>query len=238
MRVLLSVLGVVAIANGKGSAAITDIRVTSFPSANGIVNRIWVDFTGQYTGSQLLLTLERDPSTNIALPEASPLRRKHVELEPDLADDSFVTQGGATLETSNGLASVGGGAINLSWETWNLISLVPRVVQSTGAPAWGSERLNQSWHTAPGHEIMDESGFLTAQITLSPDAVGTMRYLASADGDIALIYGIAEEDWGTNFGGRQDSQILDGFISLPEPADEESRHRVALRQRDESIKNL
>ena len=85
---------------------------------------------------------------------------------------------------------------------------------------------------------MDESGFLTAQITLSPDAVGTMRYLASADGDIALIYGIAEEDWGTNFGGRQDSQILDGFISLPESHSVTGFFIGGLRQRDESIKNL
>ena len=54
-------------------------------------NRIWVDFTGQYTGSQLLLTLEQgsnyDPGGVTAPSEAL------IELFPDLADDSFVTLG-------------------------------------------------------------------------------------------------------------------------------------------------
>lgn len=204
MRRILSLMIVAAVAS-VSSAAITDISVSNSPSDQGIVNRVAIAFDGQYTGSQIMVMLEQG-----TIFQQSPFGATGAPSDaligafPDLANDSFVTQGGSTVDSSQGAVGLGGGAVNLG---------------GPAGAAWNADGLNQAWNPAPGVTILDQVDFMTAQVTLSPDAVGTWRYLGSADGKFGVISGrIGDEgDGGMNFSNGNDGQVNGGVMTIPEP---------------------
>ena len=170
----LFVLGICGVTS---PAAVTLIDVVSFAPAqptNHVVNDIEIDFTGQYTGSQLLLTLTsgaiyQDPSFDSATAPLPGL----VSAFPVVAFDSFFAQGSLTDSGPFGNPNVGGGAVNLGGNSTASIS---------------ASTINQAWNPAGGQVIVNQANFVTARITLSNDATGTFSYLAS-DGQVSIVGG-------------------------------------------------
>ena len=199
---------IVAAVASVSTAGITGINWTGgTETPEGIVNQITIDFTGQYTGSQLLVELtegsifQQTPFGSASAPSAA-----LVTAFPDLANDSFATQGGTTSDTSDGAMSLGGGAVNIG---------------GAASAQWDATGLNQAWNPAPGVTVENKTAFVTTQVTLSPDAVGTWRYLGSADGTFGVISGrIGDEgEGGQNFSNGMDGTVANGVMTvIPEPA--------------------
>ena len=164
------------------SAQLTGFRVEVFDSPQGVVHQFFIDFQGQYTGSQLLLCLDSGSIHQDLNPGIGPPPIGLLSVQPESAFDTFVAQGSATADGPFGNPSPGGGAVDLG-----------------GAPAaiFDAAKISQSWNPAPGRVIVDQTDFLVAQVTLSPDASGTFAYLGSANGVISTF---------------------DGTLPIPEPA--------------------
>ena len=168
-------LGATLLASTSVSAAVTTIAPVDVDNTSGGVNLdgfvtsdINIDFTGQWTGSQLIINLDSGSFYRDAIGNADGSAPNPVLFStfPSLEFDTYV------------IGNPGGGAIDL----------VGGVASAT-FPTSGSTTLDQAWNSAAGVAIIDQSDFLTARITLSDDATGTWSYLASVDGDLTKIEG-------------------------------------------------
>ncbi len=211
MRRILSLMMVAAVAS-VSTAAITDISLRDpVISPEGIVNTVQISFDGQYSGSQVLLWLDEGSIYQDAVGGTLPPNDAFLGLPgfEGLKNDSFVAQGGLTLNTTLNLpgdVSAGGGAVNLGGDP---------------AKKWDAAELNQAYNPAPGVTILDQADMITAQITLSPDAKGGFRLMASADGVFGVVSGRVgdEGDGGKVFGNGWDGVVDGGTMFLvPEPA--------------------
>ncbi|WP_432798449.1 PEP-CTERM sorting domain-containing protein [Poriferisphaera sp. WC338] len=154
-----------------------------------ITNDIAIDYTGQWDGSQLILSLTsggiyQDNAGSDTAPNAA-----FFGFVPTLEFDTFITggalvQGGITPGTAGGAVNLGGN---------------PGATFSTSA-------IDIAWFPPGGSSgITNQTGFTVARITLTDDATGTFKFLAS-DGEIAT--------W-------EDGVIANGVLGLgvvPEPA--------------------
>lgn len=163
----------------RAAAQVTDFRLEQIDNSSGgpaleefVTNNLVIDFNGQYTGSQILLELDRGSIYQDLLGSNSPPSSGLVAMFPSVAFDTYLAMGSATSDGPFGAANLVGGAVNLGGES--TISL------ETG-------RINAAWGPQGGADITDQTGFLTARITLSDDAEGSWRLLASAGGVISII---------------------------------------------------
>lgn len=123
-------------------------------------NQIVLDFDGRYTGSQLLIELTEGAVLN---PDGL--------VEPlGVPDDTFVAVGVPDL--SNGSPSIIGHAADLTNDSETSIE---------------GGTFNLAWGIFPSTNTTSQTDFLSAQIELTPDARGSFRYLASAEGSISWV---------------------------------------------------
>lgn len=173
-KLLLAMALTVATAS-HAFAEITAVRGVSIASGNNeadVVNQLFIDFTGQLGGQQLYIELTSGTIYNTAgfgadtAPGAA-----FVTLVPELAEDSYVTMGGATSEESEGVLVVGG-AVNLPGAPAGL---------NVGMP--DPSLVSVAWAPAAGVVIADRTDFLVAQISLSSDAMGSAWFFSSTLGE-------------------------------------------------------
>ena len=178
MRKFSAILTVLAFAP-LASAAVTNMQVngvdnSSVPTLDGFVTQdVVIDFAGQWTGSQLLITLDTGSIYQDVEGGATPPSGTLIGFVPSLEFDTFVAAGGTTSATSETF-SLGAGAVDL------------------GGPAtaqFDTVGINQAWNPPGGADIADRTGFVTARVSLSDDATGTWQYLASAGGVISTYEG-------------------------------------------------
>ncbi|MEO1498724.1 MAG: PEP-CTERM sorting domain-containing protein [Planctomycetota bacterium] len=187
--------------SAMASAAVTRYRVDSFvsePDPGSSVgyrtNDLFIDFTGNLGGNQILLTLTEGTIFN-APPaqgggDTAPLGVLATTF-PETGFDTFVGLGASTADDPGYTAtSIFGGAVDLGGDPET--SFGPSVMNVTFAPA-------------VGETITDGTRFQIARITLSTDAQGTFVLLGSTlDGGLPTIW----SGW-----------VIDGCLNcVPEPA--------------------
>jgi hypothetical protein len=150
----------------RGEAQVTDFRLEQIDNSSGgpalegfVTNNLVIDFNGLYTGSQILLELERGSIYQDPFGSDNPPNADTISMSPSVAFDTFLTLGAATAPGPYGPANVLGGAVNLRGE--RTISLE-------------TDRINAAWGPPGGAGIRDQTGFLTARSTLSDNAVGNL----------------------------------------------------------------
>lgn len=152
---------------------------------------IKIDFTGQVTGFQLIINLTQGSIYQDAAGSAVAPTAMFVGFVPSLAYDTFVAFGGPTDDTKAGAYALGGGAVDLG---------------GAAGAVFTTAAINQAWNAAPGVIVNSGEDFTIARISLSDDAQGSWKLLASAGGEISKYE-------------SSDYQIVDGqLIVVPEPA--------------------
>jgi hypothetical protein len=169
----------VAVLAATTHAQVTDFRLEQIDNSNGgpaldgfVTNNLVIDFNGTYTGSQILLELERGSIYQDPLGSNNPPSSMAVSTVPSLAFDTYLALGSAISEGSFGPANLVGGAVDLGGEPSSRLE---------------TSRLNAAWGPQPGANIQNQSDFLTARITLSENAHGSWRLLGSANGVISIV---------------------------------------------------
>ena len=176
---------------------------------NTVTNDLSIDFSGQYTGSQLLIELTAGSIYQDALGSNSPPSPVFIPLFPTVAFDSFFAQGSVTSGGPYGDPAIlmGSGALNLGG------SLFPNF-DTTGA--------NLMYGPLLGTHIFDEADFLTARFTLSDDAQGTWSYMASANAEFGVV---------------EAAPIIDGKMTLAFEGDFDSDDNVGQGDLNEVLLN-
>ena len=98
------------------SAQITELSGNSFANgvvANTVTNDLSIDYTGQYTGSQLLIELTAGSIYQDSFGSQTPPNSFFLQVSPSVEYDSFVAEGSAISDSSSGVPALGGGAVNL-----------------------------------------------------------------------------------------------------------------------------
>lgn len=194
MKKVLGTLGAVALA-GAASAQMSGYSVEEVDNTlDGFRTfDLSIDFTGEYSGSQILSVLSTGTFYQDAVGSDSPPNAAFFGTFPDLEFDTFFAQGGSTSGTTVGTLGVGGGGgpVNIDGTLTDLL------VDST--------TLQAQFNPSGSDFIADRSDFLVARITVSDDANGTFQFLASANDDIPAPNAFGE------------LAIVDGEL-LPEPA--------------------
>lgn len=144
---------------------------TLFPD-EFIVGDLYIDFEGQYTGSQVLINLTSGSIVNLS----NGLASDDIDvLNPPstllYADTAFLN-GGDRVSTGAGPYSLGGGAVNIGGESIANIT---------------ATSIDQAWNPSAGNEIFDQTGFLTLRVAFTPDATGSIIYMASANNQITVL---------------------------------------------------
>ncbi len=191
-------------------AQVTNFRVDtrigqlSDGSTDIVANALAIDFDGQYTGSQLLVELTQGEIVNLQSfgvhNNYSPVPCAVCGLfDFDFELDTFLAQGGLRAsDTIGGNPAFGGGAVNLD----------PTEVSAV----WNDPvKISQAYNPAAGQSILDQTQFVVAQLSFTPDAQGTFAYFASANGEFFYTRD------GNAMGGTDQYRIVNGRI-VPEPA--------------------
>lgn len=131
-----------------------------------------LDFTGQYTGSQVFLELTAGHIVNLSNGLAPDDTDVLNPPDPRLYADTAFLNGGDRVSTGSGLYSLGGGAVGIGGDD---------------SPSATSVSLDQAWNPASGNFIFDKSDFLVLRLSLTPDAQGEVTHLHSADNQIDVF---------------------------------------------------
>ncbi|MEM1444421.1 MAG: PEP-CTERM sorting domain-containing protein [Planctomycetota bacterium] len=199
MKKVLGTLAIAALAGGA-SAQVTSFSFTPTVSGDGtaVSNEIAVDFTGQYTGSQILLELtqgtilqEQAFGSDVDVAPGEGL----ANAAGGLLFDTYVAQGSRFSDGPGaiGAPNLGGGAVNIR-------------TTDAGAVFNDPTTISQAYNPPGGLLILDGTNFVIAQIALSSDAQGTFKFFASANDEVPAIDDIEE------------FVINNGVIEIPEPA--------------------
>lgn len=169
------------------------VEVDNSPLLEGYVTTdLFVSFDGQFTGAQIVLQLNAGSIFQHLEGKATPPESTKLAVFPDLVFDTYVTLGSIECEGFScepfEFPSLGGGAVDLG-----------------GPPMrdFSTTRINQAWNPRESARWPTQSDFLLSRLTLSNDAVGTLSFLASAQGDAFA---------------KRDIPIINGAIGVPEPA--------------------
>ncbi|MCG8451089.1 MAG: PEP-CTERM sorting domain-containing protein [Pirellulales bacterium] len=189
------------------NAGITSISATTednsdgAPATNGFVtNDIFLSFTGQYTGSQMLFTLDTGAmylDTNGA--GIGPQNSGFFGLAPSLKYHSHIALGTLGSSTSNGDANTG------PWGNPNTNGNAVDLGSTAATETFDATGADIAWGPGGTNPVQDQTDFFVARLTLSDDASGSVLYLASAAGNATQVQG----------------SISNGVLSLtliPEPA--------------------
>ena len=185
---------------GSACAQVTDFKVTSTTDGNRVANVLAIDFTGNYTGSQILLELTSGSIINETFfggaVNTAPFSGQ-VAAAPDLRFDTYLAQGDllANGPGAVGSPSLGGGAVG---------------IRGTEAAAVfnNATKISQAYNPAPGTFFTGGTDFVVAQIGLTSDANGTFTYFASANSSF-FVTGVQSVEY----------TIINGVIRpVPEPA--------------------
>jgi hypothetical protein len=163
------------------------------PLAGFITNDLSIDFNGQLSGVQLLVELTGGSIYQDAAGAAAPPNSAVVTIIPSLAYDTFVTLDAPTSGGPHGEPLLVGGAVNLG-----------------GSPtaAFTNMTINQGFSPAAGvSSATNQTDFLAARVTLSGDANGTAKYLASAAGQISSEFSVPIVNG-----------VIGGGVVIPEPS--------------------
>ncbi|MEQ9690715.1 MAG: hypothetical protein RLO48_13370, partial [Bauldia litoralis] len=169
MRNILS-LAVLLVA-APAFAGVTNVQAVLAEGAGipaGFVsNDILIDFEGNLRGQQMIVALSQGTMYQDAFGSNTAPTAALIPAFPAVAFDSFVTVGGATASSSQATLVVGG-APNLPGDSTDLL------FDTTGA--------NIAWAPGTGVNVPNGTGYLTARLTLSDDAVGEVWYFGSTSG--------------------------------------------------------
>ena len=207
-------LGAGMIAGTTASAQVTDVRIVTEtgPAVNPdpdfsptltyygvdylnglIANDILISFSGQYSGSQLILQLESgslfrhdEGNTTSGPGDATPAG---VPVDPSAIYPSL------SFDTFFGSGVPGGGAVDIDNSFGDSNSIPNDTVN-------GPFTLTSAWNPPGGAGPSDLVDLTTARVVLSDDATGTWSFLSSANNVISPITG------GT---------IENGVLVIPEP---------------------
>lgn len=188
-------------------AQVTALHIVSQPAPADVlpgyvVNDLLIGFTGEYTGSQMIVDLTSGSIYQHSLGIDKPPNSDLFAGDPNVEFDTFLANGGATAGDTAGSFELGGAAVNLN---------APYVDMS---PVFDDERINQAWHPAGGNDILDQTDFMVARVTLSEDATGTLKYIAAANHVIGVA-GFPPGEFASH--PTVILPIRNGFI-IPEPA--------------------
>jgi hypothetical protein len=171
--IVVTLFATLVLVAGSAMAQVTAINVTQGTSVvpNVLVNDISVDFTGQVTGFQMLLTLTsgsiyQNTSALIGAGTTPPVQALEA-VDGTIATDTYTAFGGPYAGNNAGNYGLGGGAVNLG-----------------GAPAaqFDTTAINQGWNPAGGVTVVDRTNFLAARVALSNDATGNITFAGFAGG--------------------------------------------------------
>jgi hypothetical protein len=166
---------------GLAQAGILNVYAVQVDNSGGgaaldgfITTDIFIDFEGQYNGSQMLLQLGGDQIYQDAVGSDFPPSPVFIGVFPSLEFDTFLTLGTAVDESpTNPNPAIFSGAVDLG-----------------GAPSAiiNNSILNAAWGAPGGVAISDQVGFLVARLTLAETVNGILSFLSSAGGDISPVF--------------------------------------------------
>jgi hypothetical protein len=163
----------------RAHAQATNLRIEPVDNSAGgaaldgyVTTDLFIDFTGSYNGSQMLIELEQGTIYQDPLGGNIPPAIGVADLFPSSGFDTFVALGTPTLPGPFGQPNPFGGAINLFGEA---------------TLQFDEARINAAWTTQGGAIFSNQADFLSARVTLSEDARGTWSYFASSNGQWTAI---------------------------------------------------
>lgn len=159
---------------GACIAQAANIEVTPVKSdssvAGHVTNDIMLNFDDILRGQQMILELTSGAVFQHAAPASNSAPSGALFNVPGFENikyDTFFTIGGLSAEESGAFIEVGG-AVNIA---------------PGAAKKFDTEGLNIAWAPGTGVDVPNGSDYVTARITLTEDAAGTLKYFAStADG--------------------------------------------------------
>lgn len=178
---LLMAVVMLAFISSTAFAGITNVTVVN-PDNSGelngwVTNDILIDFTGIWTGSQILTDVGPGSIYQDAGGGEIPPSAFIVGLVPSAQWDTFMASGSTLLDGPDGNPSPGSWAADLG---------------SVGPATFDTNLLDKSWNPPGGADIADRNGFLIARVTLADTTNSGVELLASAGGDIFTIPGFVE----------------------------------------------
>lgn len=214
--VALTLFATIVLMVGTAEAQVSRAVINSQPAGDleGFTTHdILIDFAGQYTGSQLIISLDSGSIyQNTAFGGNTPPIGALIGVDPTVAWDTFLANGGPTVADTVGNFGLGGAAINADPNF--------KGRGSQRAPVFSDTEIDQSWNPAGGNVIEDQEGFMVARVTLSNDANGTFQFFASANS----VFGPAELVTATGLTFQGSGQngvsvpIINGVLGIPEPS--------------------
>lgn len=172
-----------ALSVAAATSASAQLTGASFSSAAGVTsgvvtNDLLISFDGQLTGTQIFATVTggtvyNDATFGADLPPAAAF----LGLVPALADDTFVTTGGLTAETSQTTLVVGSAA-NLGGS--GLFNL--------GSPSDNASELDATWAPGTGVVVADQVDYLVGRFSFQNTANGTGSiFVATSAGPATIV---------------------------------------------------
>jgi hypothetical protein len=158
-----------------GIAQVHDVRIEYRPTPSPIlpdrvVNDLFIDFSGRYGGSQMIVELSSGSIYQDPVGSNIPPLSAILPLFPSVEYDTFVAQGATTVDGPYGAPAVIGGAVDLGEDA---------------TVVFDETYISIGW-SATTDAITDQSDFLVARVTLSDDATGMLRFTASANNEIGI----------------------------------------------------
>lgn len=187
MKTLIGACAVALIAGASSAqvSAINTSNAASVATTGNVVNQVTLDFAGQLSGVQILVNLSQGTIYQDAAGSDTAPSNLFVGLVPTLADDSFFTLGSDRSDTADAVPGFAGAAVNIT-------------------EARSGAVVDNAFFPPGGTAILDQAGYLVAQLTLSNDAQGEAFILASAGGTISAV---------------EPFNVVDGaIVPIPEPA--------------------
>lgn len=190
LRSTLAAVLVALISMSTTQAAVIGVTAAQVPQTEVpgfVVNDILVDFTTNIRGQAMIVELTSGSIYQDMFGGNTAPNGAFLPTFPALAFDTFVTMGGLTSGDSEAV-------LESSLAPANIDPAVPFRFDNGG--------LALTWAPGTGVNVGDTNGYLTARVTLSEDAQGTIRY-----------FGTTEEDDTSNVETRPGT-IVDGVINL------------------------
>ncbi|MCO6045629.1 hypothetical protein NG895_17160 [Aeoliella sp. ICT_H6.2] len=170
-RVILLLAGLSAMGMSSSQAAI--VGVETQPVSQSLlpgytVLDVMIDFTDILRSQEMILTLSSGEVYQDPVGGSLPPNEAFLPFFPTFEFDTFVALGGATQQTSYPTVDAG---------------LFAADIDMNSTYQFDTAGLNITWFALPGTDIPGQNDFMTARITLTNDAVGTLYYRGTTDGD-------------------------------------------------------